>query len=108
MILRLIFLRTLCLIFSSAFISLSLPIRGLIGPHGILPAGEYLQALAERFARAAYWYAPTLLWFSSNGHMLPGICWAGMIASVLLGLNFWPRGIPALCSVCSLSFVGVA
>src|SRR2546430_11775037 len=105
---RCIFLRALGLIFYSAFFSLLPQIRGLIGPHGILPAGEYLQALADRFAHAAYWYAPTLLWFSSNGHMLTGICWAGMIASVLLVLNFWPRGILAICLVCFLSFVSAA
>ena len=105
---RWIFLRALGLIYYSAFFSLLPQIRGLIGPHGILPAGEYLRALAERFGHTAYWYAPTLLWFSSNAHMLTGICWAGMIASVLLVLNFWPRGMLAICLVCFLSFVSAA
>ncbi|HYT19956.1 MAG TPA: lipase maturation factor family protein [Candidatus Polarisedimenticolia bacterium] len=105
---RWIFLRALGLIFYSAFFSLLPQIRGLIGPHGILPAGEYLQALAERFGHAGYWYAPTLLWFSSGAHMLTGICWAGMIASVLLVLNLWPRGMLAICLVCFLSFVSAA
>jgi len=81
---RWIFLRALGLIYYSAFFSLVFQIRGLIGPHGILPAGEYLQAVAERFGHAAYWYAPTLLWFSSSARMLAGICWVGMIASLLL------------------------
>src|SRR6266446_6979042 len=75
---RWIFLRALGLIYYSAFFSLLPQIRGLIGPHGILPAGEYLQALVERFGHAGYWYAPTLFWFSSSAHMLTGICWAGM------------------------------
>src|SRR6201981_1552470 len=105
---RWIFLRALGLIYYSAFFSLNRQIRGLIGPHGILPAGEYLQALAERFGHAAYWYAPTLLWLSSGAHMLSGICWAGMIASVLLVLNLWPRGMLAICFVCFLSFVSAA
>src|SRR5256885_10613948 len=65
---RWIFLRALGLIFYSAFFSLLPQIRGLIGPHGILPAGEYLQALAERFGHTAYWYAPTVLWFSGRAH----------------------------------------
>ncbi len=81
---------------------------GLIGPHGILPAGQYLQALAERFGHEGYWYAPTLLWISGGPHMLAGICWAGMIASALLILNFWPRGMLAICFVCFLSFVSAA
>ena len=105
---RWIFLRALGLIYYSAFFSLNRQIRGLIGPHGILPAGEYLQALAERFGHVAYWYAPTLLWLSSGAHMLSGICWAGMIASVLLVLNLWPRGMLAICFVCFLSFVSAA
>ena len=105
---RWIFLRALGLIYYSAFFSLTFQIRGLIGPHGILPAGEYLHALAERFGHAGYWYAPTLLWISSGPHMLAGICWAGMIASALLVLNFWPRGMLAICFVCFLSFVSAA
>jgi len=105
---RWIFLRALGLIYYSAFFSLVFQIRGLIGPHGILPAGEYLQAVAERFGHAAYWYAPTLLWFSSSAHVLAGICWVGMIASLLLVLNLWPRGMLAICSVCFLSFVSAA
>ncbi len=105
---RWIFLRALGLIYYSAFFSLVFQIRGLIGPHGILPAGEYLQAVAERFGHAAYWYALTLLWFSSSAHVLAGICWVGMIASLLLVLNLWPRGMLAICSVCFLSFVSAA
>jgi hypothetical protein len=41
-------------------------------------------------------------------HMLTGICWAGMTASVLLVLNLWPRGMLAICFVCFLSFVSAA
>src|SRR5260370_25419204 len=105
---RWIFLRPLGLIYYSAFFSLVFQIKGLIGPHGILPANEYLQAVAEQLGRAGYWYAPTVLWFSSSSDMLTGICWAGMIASVLLVLNFWPRGMLAICFVCFLSFVSAA
>src|SRR5260370_6018063 len=105
---RWIFLRILGFIYYSAFFSLTFQIRGLIGAHGILPANEYLQALTERFGHASYWYAPTLLWVSSGSHMLTGICWAGMIASVLLVVNFWPRGMLAACLVCFLSFVSSA
>ena len=105
---RWILLRALGLIYYSAFFSLIFQIRGLIGPQGILPASEYLQAVAEKFGHAGYWYAPTLLWFSSSAHMLTGICWLGMIASVLLFLNLWPRGMLAICFVCFLSFVSAA
>ena len=105
---RWMFLRALGLIYYSAFFSLVFQIKGLIGPQGILPAGEYLRAVAEQFGRSGYWYAPTLLWFSSGRPMLTGICWVGMIASVLLVLNLWPRGMLAICFVCFLSFIGAA
>ena len=105
---RWIFLRALGLIYYSAFFSLVFQIRGLIGPHGILPTTEYLQALAERFGHLGYWYAPTVLWISSGSQMVMGICWVGMIASLLLVLNFWPRGMLAICFVCFLSFVSAA
>jgi len=45
---RWLWLRALGLIFFSAFYSLIFQIRGLIGPDGILPAGEYLTAIGEQ------------------------------------------------------------
>src|SRR5579864_2680415 len=105
---RWIFLRGLGLIYYSAFFSLVFQIRGLIGPHGILPAGEYLQAVANSAGHARFWYAPSLFWISSGSHMLMAICWAGMAASLLLVLNLWPRGMLVVCFVCFLSFVSAA
>ena len=105
---RWIFLRALGLIYYSAFFSFVFQIKGLIGPQGILPAGEYLRAVTEQLGRVGYWYAPTLLWFSSGRHMLTGICWVGMIASLLLVLNLWPRVTLAICFVSFLSFVSAA
>ena len=105
---RWLFLRALGLIYFSAFFSLVFQIRGLIGPNGILPARDYLQAVAEQVGYARFWYAPSLLWFSSGSHMLMCICWMGMAAAVLLVLNFWPRGMLAICFVCFLSFVSSA
>jgi lipase maturation factor 1 len=50
---RWLFLRVLGGIYFSAFFSLVFQIRGLIGPQGILPANEYLQAVARTLATAA-------------------------------------------------------
>src|SRR5271170_2358063 len=105
---RWIFLRCLGLIYFSAFFSLVFQIRGLIGPEGILPANDYLQAVAHSFGHARFWFAPTLLWFSSGSPMLVAFCWAGMLASLLLVFNVWPRGALAVCFVCFLSFVSAA
>ncbi len=106
---RWLFLRALGIIYFSAFFSLLFQVRGLIGPAGILPAGNYLQAVAQSLGHwQRWWYAPTLLWFSSGPVMLSVLCWAGMIASVLLLLNLWPRGMLVVCFVCFLSFVSAA
>jgi lipase maturation factor 1 len=106
---RWLFLRALGCIYFSAFFSLVFQIRGLIGPQGILPAGEYLQAVAHSLGSArGLWFAPTLFWLSSGPHMLTAVCWIGMIASLLLVLNVWPRGMLLICFVCFLSFVSAA
>src|SRR5579859_3236535 len=106
---RWLFLRAMGMIYFSAFYSLVFQIHGLIGPQGILPAGDYLQAiLRSPVAHARFWYVPSLLWISSGSHMLMALCWAGMIASLLLVLNFWPRAMLVICFVCFLSFVSAA
>jgi hypothetical protein len=105
---RWLFLRSLGLIYFSAFCSLAFQIRGLIGPDGILPAGEYLQSVARSLGPSRFWFAPTLLWFSASSHSLVVLCWMGMLASVLLVANIWPRGMLLVCFVCFLSFVSAA
>ncbi|HZV89470.1 MAG TPA: lipase maturation factor family protein [Candidatus Binatus sp.] len=105
---RWIFLRALGVIYFSAFFPLVFQIRGLIGPEGILPAGEYLKSVGEQLGYSRYWYVPSLLWFSTGSHMLTGLCWAGMAAALLLVFNIWPRGMLTICFVCFLSFVSAA
>jgi hypothetical protein len=105
---RWIFLRGLGLIYFSAFYSLIFQIRGLIGPRGILPADEYLGAVAGGLGPLRFWYAPTLLWLSSGSHMLMAICWVGIVASLLVAVNVWPRAMLTVCFVCFLSFVSAA
>jgi hypothetical protein len=105
---RWLFLRALGVISFSAFYSLLFQIRGLIAPEGILPASEYLEAVAKAYPQSKFWFAPTLLWMSSGPHMLTAICWIGMVASLLLVFNLWPRTCLVMCFVCYLSFVCAA
>jgi lipase maturation factor 1 len=106
---RWLFLRALGAIYFSAFFSLVFQVRGLIGPEGILPAGEFLQAVERSLGHwQRLWYAPTVLWWSSGSGALSALCWVGMIASLLLVLNLWPRGMLLICLVCFLSFVAAA
>ena len=105
---RWLFLRALAAIYFSAFYSLLFQIRGLIGPDGILPAGQYLEAVSRALGSSRLWFAPTLLWLSSSSHMLLFVCWAGLAASIAAFLNLWPRFSFFLCFVCYLSFVAAA
>src|SRR5487761_1590823 len=105
---RWIFLRALGLIYFSAFYSLIFQIRGLIGPRGILPANQYLAAVARGLGPLRYWYAPTLLWFSSGSHMLMALSWVGLTASLLVVAKVWPRATLSICFLCFLSFVTAA
>jgi lipase maturation factor 1 len=105
---RWIFLRALGLIYFSAFYSLIFQIRGLMGPVGILPTGEFLQAVAGSAGGGRFWYAPTAFWLSSSSNMLMAACWIGIVASVLVVLNAWPRGALFVCFLSFLSFVSAA
>ncbi|ABF40665.1 protein of unknown function DUF1222 [Candidatus Koribacter versatilis Ellin345] len=106
---RWIFLRCLGLIYFSAFYSLVFQVKGLIGVDGILPARTYLRVIAEGAPGITrFWYAPTLYWISTSTGFIYALCWVGLIASLLLLLNLWPRGMLVLCFLCFLSFVGAA
>ena len=103
---RWIFLRTLGLIYYSAFFSLLFQVTGLIGPNGILPAHDYLQYLAQHLGTVErYWYAPTVFWLGGGDAALKAVCWMGMAAAVLLTINIWPRAMLLVCLVSYLSFV---
>ena len=102
---RWLFLRALGLIFVSAFYSLLRQATGLIGPDGLLPAQEYLEGI-RRFAGAwRFWHAPTVFWLKSDSSSLLLVAWIGLIGSVLLVLNFWPRGMILVCLAAYLSFI---
>src|SRR5271165_1573003 len=105
---RWLFLRALGLIFFSAFYSLAFQIRGLIGPNGILPAQDYLAHVGRVLGSARLWYAPTLYWWSASDRFLLGVVIAGLVASMLLVLNIFPRAMLAVCLIAFLSFIAAA
>ena len=107
LIARWLFLRSLGLVFFSAFFALLFQVRGLIDTQGILPASTFLQQV-HQLGALRFWYAPTVLWISSSNHSLMALCWTGLIASLLLTANFAPRPALLVCFVCFLSFIAVA
>ncbi|HEY1894614.1 MAG TPA: lipase maturation factor family protein [Terracidiphilus sp.] len=102
---RWIFLRALGLIYFSAFYSLLFQIKGLMGPQGVLPAEQYLGAVARALGSTRFWYAPSLFWISAGSGMLMATMIVGLAASVAAFLNLWPRLSLFACFICFLSFV---
>src|SRR4029079_8143719 len=74
---RSLILKGIALIFLTAFLSLIPQISGLIGPRGISPAGEYLDAVRSNIGIERYWLLPTLAWINSSETFILTICWAG-------------------------------
>lgn len=105
---RFLWLRALGLIFFSAFYALWFQIHGLIGPGGILPAGEYLQYAHRTVGATAYRLIPSLLWIDAGRGALTALVIAGLLASAAITLNVWPRPAIAVAMVCYLSFVSAA
>src|SRR5262245_39082197 len=106
---RWIFLRCLGLIFFSAFYSLAFQIEGLLGPRGLLPAGDYPAAVARIVpGPARFYYAPTFLWAGAGDTALAALAWGGMIVSLSIVFNLWPRVSIAAALVLFLSFVAAA
>jgi hypothetical protein len=103
---RWLFLRALGLIFLSAFYSFAFQIHGLIGERGILPARAYLDLIHRELPGVRQiWYAPTLLWLGAGDTALTLIVAAGVVSSLLLVVNVFPKLAVGLCTLLFLSCI---
>src|ERR1700721_2162509 len=71
-------------------------------------SADYLQAMHAALELRSYWSAPSLLWFGASNGALMTLCWVGLVASLLVTLNLWPRASLLVCFLCVVSFVSVA
>ena len=108
MLARWLWLRALAFIYFSAFFSLLFQVKGLIGEHGILPAGETLSAIGQASHGSRFWIAPSLFWISSSTHFIVFVTWIGLLASIAVFFNLWPRATLLICWICFLAFVSSA
>ena len=88
-------LRLLAGVYLVAFLSFWVQGEGLIGPRGILPVGEFLEAARGRLGDAAYWRLPTVFWLSGSDTAIHLVSGAGVVLSVLAIGGF----LPLLCFV---------
>jgi len=106
---RWLFLRALGITSAIAFVSLGAQIQGLVGPEGILPAGDHLELVetvspgAARFA-----VAPTLCWWiGTSDAALQSLYGAGVLLSLALLAGVMPGLMCALLWLLYLSLVVV-
>src|SRR5438105_10585683 len=63
---RWLFLRLLGAVYLVAVVSLAVQVPGLLGEHGILPAGSFLERVHALSGGAAYRVCPTLCWLGAS------------------------------------------
>jgi len=80
----------MALIYLVAFWSLGVQVLGLIGSHGILPAGDFLHFIRQQEGANRFWAAPTLCWFNNSDGFLLFLCWGGVALSMLLLMGVMP------------------
>jgi hypothetical protein len=79
-----VFLRLVGVVYLIAFLSLAAQVPGLIGAHGILPAGAFLDRAHAAYGSAAYRLFPTLCWLGAGDGMLRALSWGGAVLALLL------------------------
>jgi hypothetical protein len=102
-----LFVGTVGLSNAVAFASIWAQWRGLIGPAGILPAGEFLTAARQQLGARAWFELPSLCWVFGTGHFIVILCVLGIGLSALLLAGFAPAVCLGLIWVFHLSLVSV-
>jgi lipase maturation factor 1 len=104
---RWLFLRLLGVVYFVAFVSLALQITGLVGEHGLLPAGGFLERAHAAYGSGAYRLFPTLCWLGAGDGMLRALAWGGAVLSLVLVAGVAQAPVLLLLWVCYLSLAVV-
>jgi hypothetical protein len=102
-----VFLRILAIVHLIAFVSFWVQYGGLVGPHGIQPAGQYFAAVHQQLGGDAFFQLPSLCWIFGTGKFLAVLCAGGVVCSLLLFAGIAPAfclaalwlGYLSICSV---------
>jgi lipase maturation factor 1 len=98
-----LFLRLLALVHLIAFTSFWVQWRGLVGPHGIVPASRYFTAAHEQLGPRAYLELPSLCWWFGTGRFLDVLCGVALALSLLLFAGIAPAACLILLWIAYLS-----
>lgn len=102
-----LFVGALALAHAVAFASIWYQANGLIGPSGVLPAGQFLAAAREQLGREAWYELPSLCWVFGTGRFISLLCGVGIGLSVLVFIGYAQAICLSLLWVCYLSLVSV-
>jgi hypothetical protein len=106
---RFVVLRVLGLVYVAAFGSLAWQVLPLLGEHGLLPVGAYLERVAA--ATGSHWEGflrlPSLFWLGHSDAALLGLALLGVALSLVLLCGFANSILLALLWALYLSFVHV-
>ncbi len=98
-----LFLRLVGVCYLAAFVSLWIQVAGLIGSRGILPVGEFLDAVRAQTGGARFDLLPTLCWLDTSDRFLNLLCGVGAAASLSVVAGFAPAWSLLSCWVLYLS-----
>ncbi len=87
---RFLILRLLGLIYAVAFLVAINQIVPLIGSDGLLPVGNYLNAVSDAFGSSAagFRHLPSVFWFNHSDNMLLAVSWIGFVLSLIVLAGF--------------------
>jgi hypothetical protein len=91
---RFVILRLLGLIYLVAFLVAANQILPLIGSHGLLPVGAFLDGARAYFGGtgAAFLRLPSIFWWTHSDAALLGVAWIGVILSAVV-LGGWANSL---------------
>jgi lipase maturation factor 1 len=98
-----LFVCALAIAHAVAFASFWAQADGLVGPLGILPAGQYFELARQELGREAWFDVPSLCWVFGTGGFLKVMCGVGIGLSALVLAGYAPALCLALMWACSLS-----
>jgi len=104
-VIKWLFFRLLAVVYFIAILSFMVQMKGLIGPEGILPVGQFFDAVSEQVGNKGLWLAPSLFWISTSSAFLNLVAFVGLISSLMLLIGFRERTNLIVLFVVYLSFV---
>lgn len=105
---RFLILRLLGAVYAVAFLATILQIIPLIGEHGLLPVGLFIQRIKEGAGiTTGMFRLPSFFWFNHSDTALLTLAWLGFILSLVVTAGFANSIILALLWMLYMSFVNI-